>query len=400
MSTRDRVSLPDSDTCDPARERRPSRGIPRYRAAALAGLGLLGASLTGCDIGYFEEGYFVVCVPGAEPDYAMPVALCLNKFLEGGVDPETDPVKACIQEWEEHGPPDFEPEVVANAFMPKQDGHYMTCDMSEHPYPVEELANHNAVTCDFVTDVVLTDNSTVTPSEDTLQPFDVCDPGTWNGVADQKSACAAACEAAVNPLIQQGWSYLPGSGDCSASNFEVESFYAPACEAENMSGSLLATTVQIVFSDARNTLTSVATGAMAYDDSDCISGQPCEPWVLFTSSLSTMSFTFAPDDTAIHTISATGLELSMLRPVQATQDPASGLLRLDEIELDFHAAAATVDGVPVGPVHMREFIGPVSVTINPRSGVISLLGSAELLDGQLYLGITADPQSPTTWPAD
>lgn len=388
----------------------------RRRAARIATilcLGALGTLQVACNCtvgGDLMTGKEVICIPEATYDGSSPTHVCMWSLILGGIDEESM-AAACAQEANEHyGVFSYGPQDFPNAALALDtNGKTIACD-DEHPYWVETLGGEgndeaaddgtpnpvsNAIECHFAVETVLTDNSTVTPSEDTLEPFVLC--GTWPTPAAKANACALACTATTNDLLNDGWTFV--SGSCSPTNMIPIDEVSQSCMADMMQGSILAAAAEVTFTDGLNTLTEVGFGAMAYDDSSCVTGVPCEPYVLMTFSLPTTSFAYVDAARLTYDVDATGLVLSTLQPVQAQVDPTSGLLHVDALLLDFTADSVSVDGAPVGPLHLRESVGPLDLTIDPRSGEITLTGTLMRDGAQLDITFVGDPSRPASWPS-
>jgi hypothetical protein len=405
------IQAPIPRTDDPSASLKPSPW-QAIRLSVVVCFGAIGVLQGACNCGGFKDGWEVDCDPDVTYDGLSPVHVCLAKDIDGGVNKKVMRA-ACAQEanvfvnTSVHVPADFP---LAD-FLRDEDDCKVSCELDEHQFPVDgidggggggdggdevgdgmENPNYNAVLCSPLIPPVVANG----PSEDELLPFTMCDHGLWANEAAMQAACAVIC-ADWAAEADEGYA-LVHEDMCEALNFVVSDDYAQHCVANGMAGSLMEAEVEVTFTDALNSVTEYGTGVMLWDDSMCVTGMPCEPEVLLTFSLATTSFRVA-DATDLYYVTATGLELSTLQPAVTTQDPASGLLRIDDVELDFSAETLSVDSVPLGPVQMREFLGPIDITVNPASGEITLTGTLEHEYGDLSFTFTGDPSSPTSWPA-
>lgn len=386
------------------------------RLPALLCFGVLGALQGACEC-TIKNGWEIVCNPGEPYDGTSPTRVCVHKAISEDGMSKSVMREACAQELDEITgnsgvvEPSWFPDVD---YLRWSNGDRVSCQLSEHEFPVESLGDegsgndeagddgttdpNNAIQCVPLLEIEITDGdgSYQVPTPAALRPC--AEPG-WDE-ADELAACSAKCSEWKN-----GFPEYPtfvddeDHGDCDDSNFAVVDTFDPACSANAMPGSILAAAVEIEFTDAFNSITEWGSGAIAYDDSGCVTGVPCEPYVLMTFSLPFTSFELADATRVTHDVEANGLRLSTLQPAQAVVDPTSGLLRIEEVELDFTADSMTVDAVPVGPLHLRDFLGPLDLTIDPTNGEVTLTGTLMRDGAQLDLVFVGDPSRPVSWPS-
>ncbi len=381
-------------------------------------VGAMGIVHGACDCelgGSVNNGWVIACETGAQHNPDAPDQICLNRNVDGGV---TDEVMsaACSQaanEHEEENP--VNPSSFPNAAPYQENGTNAGCTMEEHPFPVYQISdeagsgdevgagsenpNDNAVQCFPQVEIEVTDGdgSYKVATLEALQP---CLDGQWEVLAAME-ACADRCEEWADAHAQDGYDQFTNpDGNCDPGNFVVAGFYDAACEAEGMGGAIWEASAQLSFADPLNALSATAGGVVAYDDSMCGPSGPCEPEVLMTFSLPSLSFAFMDPSGLVFDVAATHVQLSTLQPTAVTQDPASGQQRIENLEFELVAEDATVDGTSVGPVQFRDIVGPIRVSTDDRSGRRVLTGSSELFRGTLNFDFTVDASRPGVWPAD
>ncbi|MGH1344066.1 MAG: hypothetical protein ACRBN8_21080 [Nannocystales bacterium] len=415
--------------------RSPSNAAPAarrwgIRVAVALGTGLAGVLHGACEAWEpVDNGWVVACEPGASANEDEPEQVCINRNIDGGVT-KAAMSAACSQSENQHtGEMDANPSDFPLAAIHEEDGSKVGCTLEEHPFPVyaissdagtgdeagSENPNANAAACVAQFEVALgldedqdeqEDEQDKYESEFALDPFEACIEGDWEPLAAAEF-CAARCEewlaTSLETLNPEGAELLyelivrDGNGDCDPGNFEPQPVYLTACEAQGMGGAVWEADAQLSFSDPLNPLSALADGVLSYDNSMCTGSGPCEPEVLMTFSLPSLSFPFTDDTGATHDVVVTDAHLSTLQPTAVTVDPSSGLQQIEALELEFAAAEATVDGVSVGPLLFRDIVS-VDVTTDRSRGRIQLGGSSELAVGPLHFEFHADLTRSATWP--
>lgn len=408
------MTTPHSLLCPSPTSNARSRRARPLRAAVLGVAGLTGIFTGACDCGFWdpvENGWVVECFPGAEANPDAPHQVCLNRNVYGGV---TDDAlsAACAQAANEHDEDgDFTLHHFPFADVHQEDDYNAGCTMELHPFPVFEIwesggadevgtshPNANAAFCSPIVTIRLGDEELDGPTTEFVADI-ACMDSAWEELAAM-DACAAKCEAWAASVSEDYPDFLfnDDGGNCDPGNFIVFPQYSQSCEAASMQGAVWEANARVSFADGLNALTLSGDGVLAYDDSSCNTSGSCEPEVLMTFAVPSAGFAFQSEDGSVHDVAATGLQLSTLQPTAITTDPASGRSRIEELEFELLTEDATVDGVSIGPLHLRDIVGPIDVAIDHRASRFVLSGSADRFGADVALELSADMSSPTTWP--
>ena len=367
----------------------------------------------GCGLNYAaEDGRIIYCDPvDLDPltEEQLEVHMnqgvgniCMNTNILGGIYYESMQ-SACAQVYNnEYGITGFQPDDFDATYE-----HEVVegCHLDTHDNPVVELENPpgnsvNAARCIFDDEVVLLDNSGVTPGTHTVQSTVVCTdtPYPWGGYypddeAELKDTCRERCQLTVDDLESQGWELISET-DCQSVEISVSGTYDQACSWGDMGGSSFASLVGIGFDNTYNALNQYAWGAMASDTSHCQRGQTCNPTLFMSYAADDLTLSYQ-SEVMLHSIELSGLRLDMARPAHTKTD-ASGAMVLEDAQYILSIESVLFDGVEMGPLNASEIVTP-SVTID-ASGNILVSGSIPLLGGQLDFAQMGYPAYPATPP--
>lgn len=359
-------------------------------------LGMLCTSLSACSvfdspITYAVQGWEIACIPWGEYEPYLADSVCLWKQIEGGVT-DYNMAAACAQERNPVNGQNLTPSDYGYAQIWEDNGDDGLClvedvgELEAHLFPVKEIQDFGSTPSDNFIWCIPHNEIEITNGEGSYEVFQEAGR-CFDPELTPEENCEELCEA-----WQSGYPGYDeftegdGQGDCGTGNWSYFFQHNEDCSAYSLPGSIYASNAVLSFSDPLNSVTTLGSGALIYNDTQCAPGATCEPGLFFKVEAASSSYIYTDAAGGTYDVSLTDVTLGVLHEAQTHTDAASGELVLPKTEIYLTTADVSVNEISFGPLEAHEFMNEATVTndLTTNSLIISgtihvpALGGADL----------------------